>query len=79
MVAAFLLLASLVLYVYIGYPLILRLTRPRSRPRHPAPATPHVTLFIPAHNEALVIRQKLINSLSLDYPADRLQDRKSVV
>jgi len=73
MVVAFLLLASLVFYVYVGYPLTLRLTRPRLRPRHPAPATPHVTLFIPAHNEALVIRQKLINSLSIDYPPDRLQ------
>jgi cellulose synthase/poly-beta-1,6-N-acetylglucosamine synthase-like glycosyltransferase len=46
---------------------------------HPRPVLrddaylPTITLLIPAHNEADVIRRKLENSTSLDYPKDRLQ------
>jgi cellulose synthase/poly-beta-1,6-N-acetylglucosamine synthase-like glycosyltransferase len=36
-------------------------------------ADPSVTLLITAYNEELVIEQKLQNSLSLDYPSERLQ------
>jgi len=34
---------------------------------------PHVSLIIPAHNEELVLREKLLNALSLNYPQDRLE------
>ncbi|NOY78573.1 MAG: glycosyltransferase family 2 protein, partial [Calditrichaeota bacterium] len=34
---------------------------------------PRVSLFIPAFNEEKIIRQKIENSLELDYPADRLE------
>jgi len=34
---------------------------------------PRISLFIPAFNEEKVIRQKIENSLELDYPADRLE------
>ncbi|MEW4527093.1 glycosyltransferase family 2 protein [Maioricimonas sp. JC845] len=59
---------------YVGYPLILVVTRPLRR-RHAIDEslTPSVTLVISAYNEAAVIREKIENALSLDYPSDRLQ------
>lgn len=61
-------------YVYLGYPLLLRLLvawrgcRPTAR----RDITPSVTLVISAYNEAPVIRRKLENALALDYPRERL-------
>jgi len=67
-------LTALVVYVYVGYPLLLALLgRVRSRPVARAPAEPAVTLIISAFNEADVIADKLRNSLALDYPRERLQ------
>src|SRR5947208_1642455 len=65
----------LVLYVYVGYPLLLgALGLLRRRGRHQTGSiTPRVTLIIPAYNERKVIREKLENSLRLDYPADCLE------
>lgn len=64
-----------VAYTYAGYPLILAtLARMRGRPSATnADHLPRVTLLIAAYNERDVIERKLTNSLSLDYPADRLQ------
>jgi cellulose synthase/poly-beta-1,6-N-acetylglucosamine synthase-like glycosyltransferase len=65
-----------VVYTYFGYPVLLTLlARFRSKPRsfnRPAVA-PLVTLLITAHNEEMVIAEKLENSLALNYPANRLQ------
>lgn len=64
----------LVLYVYVGYPALLLARRRRPRVADlPDEALPRVTLLIAAHNEAGVIRQKIENSLRLDYPPDRLE------
>lgn len=66
--------ASLILYVYAGYPLLLTLVA-RFKPK-PQPCPDHfppVTLLIAAHNEQAVIADKLENTLTLDYPARRLQ------
>lgn len=67
--------AMLVLYVYIGYPLLLAvLVRFGFRkPVNQAPIEPSVTLVISAFNEAAVIAEKLRNCLALDYPRDRLE------
>lgn len=67
-------LAALVVYVYAGYPVLLVVLRGLfgRKPVAQAAATPSVTLVISAFNEAGVIREKLANSLALDYPADRL-------
>jgi cellulose synthase/poly-beta-1,6-N-acetylglucosamine synthase-like glycosyltransferase len=75
MVVLFWLCIVLVLWVYAGYPtLLLLLTRFSRRPPTLAAAhEPAVTLIISAYNEARVIRQKLENSLALDYPHDRLE------
>lgn len=64
-----------VLYTYVLYPLILLLMSAGKRAvRHNAPETwPQVSLVIAAHNEEAVLREKLENSLALDYPPDRVQ------
>lgn len=77
---------GLVAYHHVGYPLLLRAVARRAadgserpergfRERDDDRALPSVTLLIPAFNEASVIGQKVMNILSLDYPADRLNLR----
>ncbi|RMG63826.1 MAG: glycosyltransferase family 2 protein [Calditrichaeota bacterium] len=63
------------LYVYVGYPLVLALwARWFPRPVTPDPDyLPPVSLIIAAYNEEAVIEEKLRNALSLDYPRDRLE------
>ena len=61
-------------YVYFGYPALLWvLSRVRSRPVRSGDVTPGVTFVIAAYNEEKVIAEKIENSLSLDYPADRIE------
>lgn len=62
--------ATVLAYVLVGYPLLLRLV---VRVRGPRPIvkrdiTPTVSLVISAYNEADVIAQKIENALALDYP-----------
>ncbi len=72
---AFWFLAALVLYVYLGYPVLLYLyARLRPKPNSRLPdELPSVTLLISAFNEEDCIAEKLENSLALDYPKDKLQ------
>src|SRR5262245_41117405 len=67
--------AGLVIYVYAGYPLLLVLVRALSGARPPKTADhrPPLTLIVSAYNEASVIGEKIANSLSLDYPPDKLE------
>jgi cellulose synthase/poly-beta-1,6-N-acetylglucosamine synthase-like glycosyltransferase len=62
-------------YTYAGYPALLwLLVRLRGeRPVQRASMTPSVSLVISAYNEAPVIRRKIENALSLDYPAGALE------
>jgi poly-beta-1,6-N-acetyl-D-glucosamine synthase len=77
-VTAFWVSVALILYVYIGYPLLIDCVSriwPR-RIRHQSSQTaelPLVTVVIPAHNEERWIARKIENSLALDYPHDRMQ------
>jgi glycosyltransferase involved in cell wall biosynthesis len=43
------------------------------RPTHKEDITPNISLLIVAHNEATVIRRRLENALTLDYPCDQLR------
>lgn len=68
-----------VFYTYIGYGLLLygavklrEALCPRSVPADPDP-WPEVTLLIAAYNEQEVVDEKMRNSLSQEYPADRLR------
>ena len=62
-------------YVYAGYPLLLLLVGSLARrgPRSDEHYAPGITLVISAYNEEGVIREKIENSLALDYPRERLE------
>ena len=63
-------------YSYFIYPLILKLIPPRLVQPVPAVADselPALSLIITAHNEEGRIREKLENTLELDYPQERLE------
>lgn len=62
------------IYVYIGYPLLVYLAsliRPKTVRR--AEIEPSVTVLITAYNEENAIREKLVNTLAIEYPADKLE------
>lgn len=70
----FWLLLTLIAYVYLGYPLILSiLGKNKNEPLATAEITPYLTLLIPVYNEEKIIRQKIENSLALDYPPGKLE------
>ena len=73
--AAFWASAVLVLYTYLGYPLLIALAA-RMRPAPTAPraySTPPLTVIVAARDEADCIEAKLRNCLAIDYPPDRLE------
>ena len=63
-----------VVYVYVGYPILITLL---ARLRKPLSLSsnyhPTVTLIFAANNEQKVIAKKLENTLELDYPREKLQ------
>ncbi len=60
---------GLMVYHYLGYPALLALlARLLPRPVRQRPVTPKVSLIIAAYNEEKVIKEKIANSLALDYP-----------
>lgn len=65
---------SLIVYTYIGFPIILvlrALIRPRAIKR--GAELPKVSMIVAAYNEASVIIQKLDNTFALDYPRTHLE------
>lgn len=66
---------GLVVYVYVGYPLVVLLLArvAPARPVRREPATPRVTFIISVFNEEAVLEAKLANALAFDYPADQLE------
>jgi cellulose synthase/poly-beta-1,6-N-acetylglucosamine synthase-like glycosyltransferase len=75
----FWLFAFIIFYSYIGYGLLLwllikfRSLFKKTNNKKKDFFYPHVSLVIPAFNEEDFIREKIDNTLSLDYPADKLQ------
>ncbi|MGE5670407.1 MAG: glycosyltransferase family 2 protein [Fibrobacterota bacterium] len=64
----------LAFFVYFGYPLTLTfLSLFRRKKVLRAPITPMVSLIITAYNEEKRIREKLENTMKLDYPREKLQ------
>lgn len=61
-------------YTYFGYPALIRIWA-WCRPRTPGTRgwVPTLSVVIVAYNEAKVIRRRLENLLTLDYPRDRLE------
>ena len=66
--------AGTLAYVYLGYPLIVYFVS-RLFPKHVTRGEiePNVTVLITAFNEENAIREKLLNTLAIDYPADKLE------
>lgn len=61
-------------YHYLLYPIgMVALSKLRATSVGTRKFQPDVTLVIAAYNEEKVIREKLVNSLSLDYPRDELE------
>ncbi len=75
---AFALFALPLLASYVGYPavlwLLIRVRRlaGEDTPEHVAGGPATVSVIVAAHNESLVIEQKIRNFLALDYPASAL-------
>lgn len=62
------------IYVYLGYPLLIALlARLRRRAERPKAELPFISLIIAAYNEEKVLREKLANALELIYPQERLE------
>ncbi|MBN1163394.1 MAG: glycosyltransferase family 2 protein [Candidatus Krumholzibacteriota bacterium] len=73
----FIILILCVLYTYFGYPLILALLSTfTGQKEHTGDETdkplPDIALLIAAYNEEEIIEEKIINSLSLTYPGEKL-------
>jgi len=74
----FLISLFILFYNYIGYGMLLLLLVKIKRllkrsPPLPAPYEPEVTLIVAAYNEETVIAEKIANTLSLDYPPEKLR------
>jgi glycosyltransferase involved in cell wall biosynthesis len=66
--------ASFLIYTFAGYPLLLWLiSLGRSRAYQRGTIRPIASLIIAAHNEAAVIRRKILNCLELTYPKDKYE------
>lgn len=74
LISAFWGAASLTLYTYAGYPLWASLrSRLWPRPWRQAPFLPTVSVILPVHNGSTLLRQKIEQLLSLDYPPERIE------
>ncbi|MGE5280660.1 MAG: glycosyltransferase family 2 protein [Deltaproteobacteria bacterium] len=75
MLFLFFLSLGIVVYAYIGYPLILAAWAALSgKPvRKAVDHEPKVAVFISAYNEQEIIRARVDNLLSLDYPREKLE------
>jgi len=66
--------ALLILYIYIGYPILLRyLPKKALIFTTTASSLPKITVLIPAFNEAKVIEGTIRNKLEQNYPADLIE------
>ncbi len=65
-----------ILYVYVGYPIILQLLNillKTKQSRQDEMLIPEVSLIISCYNEVDVVKEKIENSLAIDYPKDKLK------
>jgi cellulose synthase/poly-beta-1,6-N-acetylglucosamine synthase-like glycosyltransferase len=66
--------AVVVIYVYFGYPLLLKLhVLGGPKPWRRGHAQPLISVIVAAHNEESVIEAKIKNLLSSDYPRERVE------
>lgn len=60
-------------YIYIGYPLVLKLLPKNNINTNELEDFPSITVCIPAFNEESVIEETILNKLSQDYPKDKVK------
>jgi biofilm PGA synthesis N-glycosyltransferase PgaC len=66
--------AAILAYTYLGYPVLVGLLATcRPRPIRKSGIRPRVSFIIAAYNEEKHLRNKLRDTLSLDYPRDKLE------
>lgn len=75
MLTLFCVCLAIVIYVYAGYPLLLRLGvfGPRHKHKCGLEAFPLISIIVPAHNEESGIAAKIENLFALDYPCERVE------
>lgn len=68
---------AVVFYNYAGYAILAAILntfmRTKDRPDPNSPVTPKVSFIVAAFNEDSLIREKILNSLDQDYPAESLE------
>ncbi len=65
---------NVVCFIYFVYPLLITLiAKVRHAKVHKENIRPAISLIFPLHNEEKVIRDRMENALSLEYPADKLE------
>jgi len=66
--------ATTLVFVYVGYPLLLAILAAFSRRHKPGPGkTPTISVLIAAYNEQASIARKIEQTLALDYPPDKME------
>lgn len=75
MIIVFYISLFVLFYIYIGYPVLLKIWSVVFNNEHMVDENyqPNVSLIIPAYNEEECIEAKLDNALSLEYPKEKLQ------
>lgn len=74
MLVTFTVSAALLFYVFFGYPIALYLiTLMYTRPTKRGVYEPTISLIISAYNEAGIINEKIRNTLTICYPAEKLE------
>ncbi|HCF49925.1 MAG TPA: glycosyltransferase family 2 protein, partial [Syntrophomonas sp.] len=75
MIILFWLAAGLLVFHYFGYPLLMGLLShlKKNKPFPESGELPPLTMIISVYNEEDVIRERLENCLTLDYPRDKLR------
>jgi cellulose synthase/poly-beta-1,6-N-acetylglucosamine synthase-like glycosyltransferase len=63
----------LILYIYIGYPILLRYLPKKALHISELSPAPKISILIPAFNEAKVIEGTIRNKLEQNYPADLIE------
>jgi cellulose synthase/poly-beta-1,6-N-acetylglucosamine synthase-like glycosyltransferase len=71
--AIFAVAAGALLYVLVGYPLLLAVVSRRERPVCRAPIFPSISILIPVHNGESFLEPKLRSILALDYPSEKTE------
>jgi biofilm PGA synthesis N-glycosyltransferase PgaC len=70
-ILALFLVSSLLIWQFVGYPLVMGLVALKAQPVKKNYAfTPFVSIIVPAYNEAAVIGRRIDNLLHLEYPDD---------